>query len=65
MFSVLWVRSTLADLAQIRTDLGIGPASNETGDELLKQAAELKSSADSEESTPEASPATEPGTPAT
>lgn len=54
-----------ARLAQIRTDLGIGPASHETGEELLKQASELKASAAAEESTATPEPAQEPGTPTT
>lgn len=54
-----------ARLAQIRTDLGIGPASNETGDELLKQASELKASAAADESTGTPQAAPEPGTPST
>ncbi len=52
-----------ARLAQIRSDLGIGPSSSETGDDLLKQAASLETEAKPTAETPAADPGT-PGTPA-
>ncbi len=52
-----------ARLAQIRADLGIGPASSESGDDLLAQAAKLESE-EKPSGTGAVGPAAEPGTPA-